>query len=284
MLWSDLKFAVRGLIGAPGLSAAAIVALALGIGPNTAIFSIVYATLLAPLPYPEPDQLVMVWSMVGDSRSRTSPAEYLEWKERATSFQYLEPFWPGRAFNLATPDAPERVLARQVTPGGYRMFGEGVLLGRDFPADEDQPGKKHVVLLSHRLWRERFGADPGIIGRDIRMDGDPYTVVGVLAPGQGSSAGRCVDSALVDAGRDRKSPVPPSDGDGRLKPGVTIEQAQQEMNIIAADLAQRFPDSNAGRTVSVEPLETRTDVRRTLAGTNSGRSCGCCWRPSASSC
>ena len=87
MLWSELKFAVRGLIGRPGLSAAAVVALALGIGPNTAIFSLVYATLLAPLPFSEPDQLVRVSPMVGDSQSRTSPAEYLEWKERATSFQ-----------------------------------------------------------------------------------------------------------------------------------------------------------------------------------------------------
>jgi putative ABC transport system permease protein len=183
MLRSDLKFAARGLIGAPGLSAAAVVALALGIGPNTAIFSIVYATLLAPLPFSEPDQLVRVSPMVGDSQSRTSPAEYLEWKERATSFQSLEAFWPGRALNLAAADAPERVLARQVTPGGHRIFGEGVWLGRDFHAEEGQPGKQYVVLLTHRLWRERFGADPDIIGRDIRMDSVPYTVVGVLAPG-----------------------------------------------------------------------------------------------------
>ena len=214
MLWSDLKFAVRGLIGAPGLSAAAVVALALGIGPNTAIFSIVYATLLAPLPFPDPDQLVRVSPMVGDSRSRTSPAEYLEWKERATSFQYLEPFWPGRALNLATPDAPERVLARQVTPGGHRMLGDRVWLGRDFRADEDQPGKKHVVLLSHRLWRERFGADP-----DNRRARHPHGLDAVhgrrrACTGKlgGSSAGRSLDSALVEAGRDRQSPVPSSDG------------------------------------------------------------------------
>jgi len=159
MLWSDLKFAVRGLIGAPGLSAAAVLALTLGIGPNTAIFSIVYATLLAPLPFPDPDQLVRVSPMVGDSQSRTSPAEYLEWKERATSFQSLEAFWPGRALSLATPDAPERVLARQVTPGGHRIFGEGIWRGRDFRADEGQPGKQYVVLLS--FWN-RTRVDLGI--------------------------------------------------------------------------------------------------------------------------
>jgi putative ABC transport system permease protein len=270
MLWSDLKFAVRGLIGAPGLSAAAVVALALGIGPNTAIFSIVYATLLAPLPFSEPDQLVRVSPMVGDSQSRTSPAEYLEWKERATSFQSLEAFWPGRALNLATPDAPERVLARQVTPGAHRIFGEGVWLGRDFQADEGQPGKQYVVLLSHRLWRERFGADPDIIGRDIRMDAVPYTVVGVLAPGWGDRTPANVWIPIsLTPGEVANRHFRPLIVDGRLKPGVTIEQAQHEMDIIAADLARRFPDSNAGRTARVVPLETAiVDSRRTLAGAN----------------
>ena len=129
MLWSDLKFAVRGLIGAPGLSAAAVVALALGIGPNTAIFSIVYATLLAPLPFPDPDQLVRVSPMVGDSQSRTSPAEYLEWKERATSFQSLEAFWPGRALNLATSDAPERVVRDRSRPVGIASWAKASGLG-----------------------------------------------------------------------------------------------------------------------------------------------------------
>ena len=101
MLWSDLTFAVRGLIGAPGLSAAAVVALALGIGPNTAIFSIVYATLLAPLPFSNPDQLARVTPMAGNAQDRASAAEYLEWKKRATSFQALEAFRPGRTLNLA---------------------------------------------------------------------------------------------------------------------------------------------------------------------------------------
>jgi putative ABC transport system permease protein len=268
MLWSDLKFAVRGLIGAPGLSAAAVLALALGIGPNTAIFSIVYATLLAPLPFPDPDQLVRVSPMVGDSQSRTSPAEYLEWKERVTSFQSLEAFWPGRALNLATPDAPERVLARQVTPGGHRIFGEGVWLGRDFRADEGQPGKQYVVLLSHRLWRERFGADPDIIGRDIRMDSIPYTVVGVLAPGNWDRTPANVWIPISLAPNEvANRHFRPLIVDGRLKPGVTIEQAQHEMDIIAADLARRFPESDAGRTVRIVPLDAAiADSRRTFAG------------------
>jgi hypothetical protein len=125
-----------------------VVALALGIGPNTAIFSIVYATLLAPLPFSNPDQLARVTPMAGEAQDRASPAEYLDWKKRATSFQALEAFWPGRTLNLATRDAPQLVIARQVTPGGHRMLSPGVWLGRDFRADEDQPGKQHVVLLT----------------------------------------------------------------------------------------------------------------------------------------
>ena len=271
MLWSDLKFAVRGLIGAPGLSAAAVLALALGIGPNTAIFSIVYATLLAPLPHPNADQLVRVSPMVRDSQSRASPAEYLEWKERATSFQSLEAFWPGRALNLATSDAPERVTARQVTPGGHRMLSETVWLGRDFRPEEGEPGKQYVVLLTHRLWRERFGADRNIIGRDIRMDSIPYTVVGVLAPDswEDRTPANVWIPISFTLGEVANRQFRPLIVDGRLKPGVTIEQAQHEMDVIATDLARRFPDSNAGRTVRIVPLEAAiVDSRRTLAGAN----------------
>jgi putative ABC transport system permease protein len=141
VLWSDLRFAVRGLMKAPGFSVAAIAALALGIGPNTAIFSAVYATLLAPLPFPEPDQLVNVSSKTPSGvRNSVSPGDYLAWKESATSFQYLEASTHG-LFNLATPDEPLRVRARRVTPDGHRLRGEGVALGRDFLPGDDQPGK-----------------------------------------------------------------------------------------------------------------------------------------------
>src|ERR687885_1344490 len=146
VLWSDVRLAVRGLMKARGFSLAAIAALALGIGPNTAIYSVVYATLLAPLPYADPDQLVMVWSKSPSGvRNTVSPGDALAWKEAATSFKYLEPFTP-RLFNLSTPDEPLRVRARLVTPDGHRMLGEGIALGRDFLPDDDQPGKNQVVL------------------------------------------------------------------------------------------------------------------------------------------
>jgi putative ABC transport system permease protein len=153
VLWFDLRLAVRGLMKAPGFSLAAIAALALGIGPNTASFSVVYATLLAPLPFPEPDQLVNVWSRTpSGARSVVLPGDYLAWKESATSFQYLEALSP-RAFNLTSRDEPLRVRARRVTPDGHRLLGEGVLLGRDFQPGDDQPGRNEVVLLCNRIWR-----------------------------------------------------------------------------------------------------------------------------------
>jgi putative ABC transport system permease protein len=266
-LWSDIRVAVRGLLRAPRFAIPAVAALALGIGPNTAIFSIVYGTLLAPLPYPQPDQLVMVWSMEGDNRARTSPAEYLDWRAQATSFQYLEPFW-ARQFNLSTEEAPQRVRARQVTPDGHRMFGEGVALGRDFSADEDQPGRNHVALLTHRIWRERFGADPGIVGRDIRMDGTPYTVIGVMQPGERDRlpADVWIPLTFTPTERDNRQ-FRPLLVSGRLKPGVTIEQAQAEMSLIAQGMARRFPESNTGRTASVESFQNNflgADVQTNL--------------------
>ena len=254
-LWDDLRFAFRLMVKSPGFAVAAIGALALGIGPNTAIFSIVYATLLAPLPYPEPERLVIVWSMTGANREGTSPADYLEWKERATSFEYLEYFWP-RQFNLATAERPERVRARQVSPNGYRLLGSQMWLGRDFGAEDEQPGNNQVTLLSHRIWRDRFGADAQIVGRDIRMDGKPYKVVGILPPGPQDRlpADLWIPLTLTPQERVNRR-FRPLLINGRLKRGVSIAQAQQEMNSIAADLAQRFPDSNTGRRISVEPLQ-----------------------------
>jgi putative ABC transport system permease protein len=254
-LWSDLRLAVRGVRKAPGFSAAAIAALALGIGPNTAIFSVVYATLLEPLPFPEPDQLVMVWSRTpSGGRNTVSPGDYLAWKESATSFQYLEPF-RARAFNLATSEEPLRVRVRQVTPDGHRMLGEGVALGRDFLPEDDQPGKNDVVLLSSRLWRERYGADPGIIGRDIRMSGRPYTVVGVLPPGPSDRLPADLWMPLTFAPDEVNHAARSLLIMGRLKPGVSVERAQHEMTSIAAELARRVPTSNKGWSVSVEPLQ-----------------------------
>ena len=265
--WSDLRVAARVLRKAPGFSLAVIAALALGIGPNTAIFSIVHATLLAPMSYPQPEQLVRVWSQGRGGRTGTSPPEYREWREQATSFQFLEAWWP-RELNLATAEAPERVTTRLVTPDGYRIYGEGVWQGRDFRADEDQPGKNQVALMSNRLWRRAFGADPNIVGRTIRLDGKPYTVIGILPPGKQDRrpAELWIPLSLTaeESGDRRFQPLSIT---GRLKPGVTREQAEQEMKVIADRLAQRFPDDHKGRSVTVEPMQNnllRPAVARNL--------------------
>lgn len=131
---------------------------------------------------PGPGPARAVWSQARGGRDRTSLADYLEWKKRARSFRYLKPFWP-RGFNLGVSETPERVRARQTSTDGHRMYGEDVLIGRDFATDEDQPGKNHVALLKHRLGRDRFGSDPGVIRRDISLNGTPYRVIGVLRPG-----------------------------------------------------------------------------------------------------
>jgi putative ABC transport system permease protein len=254
-LSSDLRFAFRALRKAPAFSLAAIAALAIGIGPNTAIFSVVYATLLAPLPFPQPEQLVMVWSKTpAGNRSTVSSGDYLAWKESASSFQFLDPFSP-RLFNLTGEDEPLRVRVRRVTPDGHRMLGEGMALGRDFQRGDDQPGRNQIVLLSNRTWRVRYAADPGIIGRDVRLDGRPYTVVGVLPPGPSDRLPADLWMPLTFAPEDVNHTSRTLLIKGRLKPGVSIEQAQHEMTSIAAALAQREPKSNKGWSVSVEPLQ-----------------------------
>jgi putative ABC transport system permease protein len=265
--WFDLRVAVRTLRKSPGFSLAVIAALALGIGPNTAIFSIVHATLLAPMSYPQPEQLVRVWSQLRGGRAGTSPPEYREWKEQATSFQFLEA-WEARELNLSTSEAPERVTTRLVTPDGYRIYGEGVWLGRDFRPDEDQPGKNQVALMSNRLWRRAFGADPNILGRTIRLDGKPYTVIAVLPPGkQDRRPAELWIPQSFTAEESSNRQYQPLSVTGRLKPGVTRAQAQQEMKVIAARQAQQFPDDSKGRSVTVEPMQNnllRPAVARNL--------------------
>jgi len=180
VLRSDLRFAVRELFKARGFALAAIAALALGIGPNTAIFSVVYATLLAPLPYADPDQLMMVWSKTPSGvRNSVSPGDALAWKAAATSFQYLEPF-TSRLFNLAKSDEPLRVRARLVTPDGHRMLGEGIALGRDFLPEDDDPGRNHVVLFSNVLSAAARTAEGGIwcdvasVSTGLPLEGAPF--------------------------------------------------------------------------------------------------------------
>jgi putative ABC transport system permease protein len=259
----DARYGIRLLRKSPGFTAIAVVVLALGIAANTAIFSVVHATLLAPLPFPQPDQLVMVWSRIQDNRNGVSAGDFVEWKRQSSSFQDLNA-WTGRSLNLATADQPEKVDARAVTPGWLSMVGYEFELGRNFVESEGIPGQDKVIILANRLWRQRFNADRNIVGTSVRIDGKPVTVVGVLAAGPGD---RLQDVAWVPLA------FTPDQLNhdfhwilvmGRLKPTVTIAQADADMKGVAKRLADTFPKSNTGWSASVEPLKNNFLDRGTV--------------------
>ena len=253
-LLRDIRFGVRLLRRNLGFAAVAISALALGIGATTAIFSVVYATLLAPLPYPNPDQLVMVWSRIQGNRNVSAAGTYLEWKRQSTVFQGLNA-WTGGSVNLATSDRPEQVSAGRLTPGFLSMTGGPFALGRDFSTEEGQVGRDQVVVLTNQIWRERFGGDRGIIGRQIRIDAKPYTVVGVLAPGQADRMQSKVYVPLAFKPEQINHDFHWLLVMGRLKTGVTLAQANANMQAVSRRLAEAYPASNKGWSSSVESLK-----------------------------
>src|ERR1700679_2956300 len=226
-LLQNLHFSLRMLAKSPGLTITVLLTLAFGIGANTAIFTVDYATLLAPLPYPQPEQLVVVWSKIQTFHNGISAGDFTDWQRQNSTFQSLDAF-TGGSFNIASKDQPENIDGRQVTPGYYNMLGRPFFLGRDFLPEEGVAGRDHVVILTHKLW-SHMGADPKLVGQSMRINGEPYTVVGVLEPG------------LADRG-DAQGSVPlvfkPEQINhdfhwllslGRLKPGVTVKQAQADM-------------------------------------------------------
>src|SRR5580700_3537185 len=167
----------------PGVTAAVIATLMLGIGATTAIYTVVYAVLLAPLPYPQPDLLMMVWSTVKGHNNGMSAGDFLDWNEQNRSFQQLAAF-TGASLNLATQEQPEQLDGMRATPGWFNMQGIPFLLGRDFLPEEGNPGRDHAVVLTYKLWN-RLGANRSIVGQALRINSEPYTVVGVLSPGVG---------------------------------------------------------------------------------------------------
>src|SRR5262252_105840 len=180
-LRQDLIFSIRTLLKNKGFALTAVATLALGIGATTALFSVVYA-VFEPMPYPKSEQLVVVWSSIRNSRNSVSPPDFLDWQQRSSSFQTMGA-WSGASFNVSTDDRPEQVAASRRTPGFFAMEGLPMLLGRDFLPEEATPGADNVVILSNRLWSKHFGANRDIVGTQIRMNGEPYTVVGILRPG-----------------------------------------------------------------------------------------------------
>jgi putative ABC transport system permease protein len=253
-LWRDLQFGFRLLLKNPGFAAVAVLALALGVGANTAIFSVVYSTLLAPLPYPHPEQLMMVWSKIQGNRNVTAAGNFLEWQRLNTTFQSMQA-WTSTSVNLETSNRPERIQARAATPGWLTMIGHRFLLGRDFLPEEGQIGRDHEAILTNKLWRSRFGADRGIVGRQVQMNGEPYTIVGVLAPGPADRMDTELDVPLAF----KPDQINPDFHwllvMGRLKPGVTRAQASADMDAVTRHLAELYPKSDKGWSASVEPLK-----------------------------
>jgi len=264
-LLRNLRISLRLLRRSPGFTAIAVTTLAVGIGANTAIFSVIYGVLLAPMPYPNPEQLVMVWSKVRGGNNSVSAGDFLDWKRQNTTFQDLIA-WNDVAYNFATPEQPERIVGRTMTPGAYRMMGTGLFLGRDFLPEEGAVGKDHVVILTHRLW-QHLGADPDIIGKQVKMNGEPYTVVGVNLPGQTDRLECQFVVPLAFKPEQINHDFHWLLVIGRLKAGVSIAQAQADMNVVTGRIAQEYPQSNKGWSSSVEELHLdffSRDDQRTL--------------------
>jgi putative ABC transport system permease protein len=255
-LVQDVRIGLRMLWKSPGFTITAVLTLALGIGANTAIFSILYATLLAPFPYPKPDELVVVWSNIGGHRNGVSAGDYLDWKRESKVFQILGAV-VGDQFNLARPGGrPEQVEGSYLTPGFLdELIGDKPFLGRYILPEEAVPGKDHVVVITHKLWQQYFAGDPNIVGKEIRLNGEFYTVVGVQPPGQPDRLGRQLVVPMAFTPEQINHDFHWLVVLGRLKPGVTLAQANADLDVVAKHIAEAYPKSNKGWGVSVEPLK-----------------------------
>jgi predicted permease len=254
-LWRNLRFGFRLLVKSPGFTAVAVLALALGVGANTAIFSIVYATLLAPLPYTHPEQLVMVWSKIQGGKNSVSAGDFQDWQDQSTAFQAIAT-WSGASFNLAAPGSPpEMIDGVRSTPGMYdKVIAEKPWMGRYFLPEEAQAGKDHVIIMTHRLW-ERLGSNRSIVGTQLRLDGELYTVIGVRPPGQPDRMQGDIFAPLAFKPEQLNHDFHWLLVMARLKPGVTLTQANADMDAVTRHIAEVYPKSNKGWSASVEALQ-----------------------------
>ena len=237
----------------PGLTAAIIATLMLGIGATTAIYTVVYAVLLAPLPYPHAEQLVMVWSKVNGHDNGLSAGDFLDWKEQSQSFQQLAA-WTGGSFNLATQDQPEQIDGMRATPGWFSMQGMPFLMGRDFVAEEGVPGKDHEVILTYKLWN-RLGANRGIVGQALAHQWRTIHGDWSIGAGIGDRFDFELAAPLAFLPEQINHDYHWLLAMGRLKPGVTRQQAQSDMDAVTAHIAAAYPKSNKGWGASVEALQ-----------------------------
>ncbi|HXF41285.1 MAG TPA: ABC transporter permease [Blastocatellia bacterium] len=253
-LFQDLRFGIRLLLKNPGFSGVAVLALALGIGANTAIFSVVNSVLLRPLPYAEPDRLFELREVKLPEHPDfpVTPATFLDWQNQSATFAQIGAYLP-TSVNVSGATNPERLRAAQLSAGFIGMLGVNPARGRDFLPEEDQPGQNSVAIISHRLWQRQFAADPEVLSRTIKLNDKVYTIVGVMPP----------KFAYPETDTDIWIPMAFDADDrqaygahylsvlGRLNPGATIEQARADMSGIAESLAEQHPDMKRGWTVNV---------------------------------
>src|SRR5258705_812702 len=269
---SDLRYGFRALRRSPGFALGAILVLALGIGANTAIFSLVNAALLRPLPYEEPSRLVQLWhippakSFPGLTLFSISPANYLDWQRQSSSFEAMAAYG-GRSFTFGGRERPEAILGAAVSPEFFSLLRVRPLLGRTFTADENAAGGSKVILLSYKFWRDHFGSDANIVGRDITINSQPYSVVGVMPESFRLPGWAPVWVPLAWSNEDR---AVRSNHNymaiARLKPGVAIEQAKSELGAISARLEQQYPEDDKGWVATAIPLREQLvgDIRPAL--------------------
>jgi putative ABC transport system permease protein len=255
----DFRFALRTFWKSPGFTTVAILALALGIGANAALFSVINTVLLKPLPYVHPERMFQIFeTFLPDGFGSVSTPNFLDWRKQNHVFDHLEAC-TFSSLNLQSNGEPERIPSVLATAGIFDMLGVKPIQGRSFLPDEDQPGKPHVVVISERLWRRRFGADPNLLGSQITIDGQAATVVGIMPASFQFPAGsynrtlwmplQFTEDQLKERGSHWMAVV------GRLRPGIKRQAGRAEMKQIAAGLAQQFPEQQKGRSVGMESFQ-----------------------------
>jgi putative ABC transport system permease protein len=269
--FQDVRYGLRSFRKKPGFTVTAIVALALGIGANTAIFSVINGVLLRSLDYARPDRTVMIWERFAqhpEHQNVVSPANFLDWQKSTRSFEKVAAVWDVRQ-NFTGSGDPIEVHAQFVTAGFFPTLGVQPLIGRWFTEDEDRSGANLVAVMSHKLWQDRFGGNTSVLGQQVTISGRLFTIIGVMPPGF-----HFLDDQVqvwrpiaFDQAQDyRKTSGRFLKCVGRLAPGVTLEQAQSELNVIARQLEQQYPTYNTSWGVSLTPIREQIvgDVRPIL--------------------
>ena len=258
--WRDVRFGVRALVHSPIFSVVTVLSLALGIGANTAIFSVVNGLLLRPLPYPEPEQIVHVWhtppqqSFPGLDRFSVSPANYVDWKAQSSAFEQMA-VYTYTGLSLSTSNDPLPVIGAAVSSDFFSVLRSNAVQGRTFTPDEERPGRDQVVVIGHGLWQRAFGANPNFIGQTLTLNSRSFTVVGIMPAGFEfpREAELWVPLAWDEKERQTRS-IHDYLVVARLKQNVSLDQAQAEMSTISSRLEQQYPEENTGWGAVVIPL------------------------------